>query len=116
MRPYKEDCPFCNMSLPFKPIELSIREEEMQKLYKYHLAGHPELVTAKQEDKVVFLLDGKAKELFQKELDSHFGRIFEMLNCYEVDARNITNGITYLDSSDAERLAKNIIHSIKENI
>lgn len=50
------------------------------------------------------------------EIEKHEGRIFEILNCYEVDARNITNGITYLDSSDATRLARSIIQSIKDNI
>ena len=41
--------------------------------------------------------------------------IFEILNCYVVDARNITNGITYLDSSDAKRIAKAIVHTLKVN-
>ena len=48
-------------------------------------------------------------------LQSHIPRIFEMLNCYEVDARTIEKGVTYLDSTDAQRLARNIIHSIEEN-
>lgn len=54
-------------------------------------------------------------EEIKKRLNEQQARIFEMLNCYEVDARNITNGMTYLDSSDAERLSRNIIHSIIEN-
>ena len=29
----------------------------------------------------------------KNELEKHIPRIFEMLNCYEVDARNITNGM-----------------------
>lgn len=45
----------------------------------------------------------------------HEDRIFEILNCYEVDARNIQNGFAYLDSIDARRLARAILHSIKEN-
>lgn len=57
-----------------------------------------------------------SKEGFIKELETHIPRIFEMLNCYEVDARNITNGMTYLDSGDAQRLARNIIQSIQENL
>lgn len=55
------------------------------------------------------------KEEFIKSLHQHEARIAEILNCYEVDARNITNGMTYLDSRDADKLARIIIHSIQEN-
>ncbi len=50
------------------------------------------------------------------QLDTQEDRIFEILNCFDVDARNITNGMTYLDSSDARKLARAIIQSIKENV
>lgn len=56
------------------------------------------------------------KEEIKKSLQEHEGRIFDILNCYEVDARNITNGTTYLDSGDATSLARAIIHSIQENL
>lgn len=58
---------------------------------------------------------GNAISAYKERLSEQEARIFEMLNCYEVDARNIENGKTYLDSSDANRLARAIIHSIKEN-
>jgi len=48
-------------------------------------------------------------------MDEHEDRIFEILNCYEIDARNITNGVVYIDSQEARKLARAIIHSIKEN-
>jgi hypothetical protein len=48
-------------------------------------------------------------------IDQHKERIFEILNCFEVDARNIQNGMTYLDSSDANRLSRSILQTIKEN-
>jgi hypothetical protein len=49
------------------------------------------------------------------QLSEHEGRIFDILNCFEVDARNIENGKTYIDSSEALRLAKAILRSIEEN-
>lgn len=53
---------------------------------------------------------------FIEELKTHEDRIFEILNCYEVDAREVSNGVTYLDSSDAKRLARTIIQSIIDNL
>ena len=51
----------------------------------------------------------------EKEIMDNEGRIFDLLNCFDVDARNIENGMTYLDSSDAKKLSKSILHIIKEN-
>ena len=53
---------------------------------------------------------------FNARLDKEVGRISEILNCFQVDARNIENGMTYIDSREADFLARAIIHSIKENI
>lgn len=50
----------------------------------------------------------------KEELSKEESTVFDILNCYEVDARNITNGITYLDSSDAKRLARQIIRELNE--
>ena len=56
-----------------------------------------------------------ANEPKSDSLDQHEERIFDILNCFEVDARNITNGHTFIDSQEARKLARAIIHSIKEN-
>lgn len=49
------------------------------------------------------------------EKNEHEERIFDILNCFEVDARNITNGHTFIDSQEARKLARAILRSIEEN-
>lgn len=41
-------------------------------------------------------------------------QIFDELNCFKIDAREISNGTTYIDSTEAKTLTENIIDIIRK--
>jgi len=42
--------------------------------------------------------------------------LFFLLNCYEIDAREVSDGMTYIDSTEAEKLSDKIMQLLTKAI
>jgi len=41
-------------------------------------------------------------------------QVFDLLNCFKIDASEISNGVTYLDSTEARALTEEILDIIRK--